>query len=465
MKELCKGIFDRAHIRILICMIYLIITASECCLATDMDSSVYKDALTFYKKYGTSQMVFHDGYFYYGSRGSLGKDTGIRYGVCGQRFTLSDDQDNRYVCSVALEGSREGSCKRISYVLNEGYRYSLYTISFDVLFSRFQAKYQSVNFSELMYNHTLTVIADFYLCLDIAGDSQGRITEDENGTITISGTVYHDYEGIRGAADWSLATVEALKHYFGIQLEVYQPSTYYIQFKQNHESVTGQMPRQRIQYGDTATLLSCSYKLVYQVKLSLGKPSSMAESVSFEKGRRVVTNSEIISCNASFMGWGNSSDGKVVYQDKQKVRNLTSVHLEDLTLYAIWENPVYSLPDIYDTAIFFTGKSERKSDWRELVFLGWSKRKMDILPAGTLSKAVKDCYSVGSHMLLDGNQTLYGVWAYKSCEVHWEMPDKRRKQDTYHYTCKQIGRIRSLIEKKRFQLKQVIRALEKDGMA
>ena len=142
----------------------------------------FRDAVTFYDKYGSGQIVFYDGSFYYASRGKEGNIRGTRYGVAGQKFTVELEDGKKYVTEIALDdGSGEGSCRRISYIKKEGYCYSLYQVSYDRIFKRLQNKYPGTDFGWLMYNRKIYLQIDFYLCLVLDGKDKGIVKELDNG--------------------------------------------------------------------------------------------------------------------------------------------------------------------------------------------------------------------------------------------------------------------------------------------
>ena len=117
---------------------------------------MFTNAVSFYQEYGSGKIVFSDGAFYYASRGKAGKPKGIRYGVLGQKITMTMKTGKTYEIGIALEtNTNPGSCKRISYVKKDGYYYSLYKVSYDRILQRMQARYPKVEFEKLMYNQKI----------------------------------------------------------------------------------------------------------------------------------------------------------------------------------------------------------------------------------------------------------------------------------------------------------------------
>lgn len=409
-------------------------------------SQIYQDAIAFYEQYGSSQMVFHEGSIFYGSRGSVGDTHGTRYGVCGQRFTLQEEGGKQYQCGVALEGSRPGSCKRISYLMKDGYRYSLYCIPYDVLFKRFQLKYPGVDFSQLMYNQHLTITADFYLCLDLNGDSQGRILETGQGELQIDGKVYHSYEGISRAAAWSDATMEALKHYFQIKMDIFWPSSYEIVFHKNRADAEGSMENQIIQYGERTALQLCGFKLDQQVRLHIGSPFYLYPEVCPEAGIVTEQEKQSVIVHAGFHGWSLKKDGNLSYRNQERIENLTKKHMEKIDLYALWNPADYTLPSLDQTSLLSKKGTDKGKVWRQVIFLGWSYEKMDILPSGSRAEDIDECLLPGTRIRTDRSIDLYGVWAYKPVQLRWEpCTESKTRRITFCYGRDAVKAIRNII--------------------
>lgn len=387
----------------------------------------FQDAIAFYDTYGSGKIVFSDGAFYYSSRGKQGDPRGIRYGVAGQKFTMELEGKKRYVTEIALDGvSGEGSCKRISYVKKDGYYYSLYQVSYDRIFKRLQKKYPNVDFGRLIYNHQICFQIDFYLCLVIDGKEQGIMQEQENGRVTMTGTVYQNLDQILKAADWSEETRNALKNYYGIQLKVYQPSIWYISYHKNDRTAVGTMQRQEFTYGKAENLDSCTYSRVITVTLEPGQVTW--------KGERLTPIYTMLK--SRFLGWSLEPAGKKQYNNEAQVKNLSDQHEDVIHMYALWSQVQMKFPEI-------------TSD--EYEFLGWSRVKQEIFPSDAGEKEImeQNFYTAGNSCKPDRDVTFYAVWKYKRYKVQFQTPESGGKVSGpiryFAYDQEQILKIRKLI--------------------
>lgn len=75
-----------------------------------------------------------------------------------------------------------------------------------------------------------------------------------------------------------------------------------------------------------------------------GGTGNMAdEAMTYDSEKALTTNAYTME-NYSFLGWATSSNGEVVYSDKQVVKNLTDKSGEIITLYAVWYRSGYPYP-------------------------------------------------------------------------------------------------------------------------
>ena len=406
----------------------------------------FSNAAAFYNTYGTGQIVFSDGAFYYSSRGKAGDPKGIRYGVAGQKFAMEMDGGKRYVTGIALDdGSGTGSCRRISYVKKDGYYYSLYQVSYDRLFERFRSRYPGTDFSSLMYNRRIRYQVDFYLCLVLNGTDQGTVTELDNGEVVFRGNVYQNPDQILKAADWSGSTRKALKNYFGIQLKVFQPSRWYVSYHKNDPAAGGSMKKQAFTYGKAGKLISCGFSRVITVKLEPGDTAW--------KGKKLKPVSTMLK--SSFRGWSLSADGKKKYGDCAKVKNLTDQHNGIIHLYALWSPQKYTLPEL-------------NSD--QYVFLGWSRKEVKILPADTDINTIGklSILAPGKRFIPEKDTVLYAVWKVKKYRVEFRTP-KTGAGDSKTIRSIRYGRtrillIRELIERCEFAGARLNREIIRKGL-
>lgn len=389
--------------------------------------NIYTDAVAFYDSYGSGKLVFSDGAFYYSSRGKEGNPKGIRYGVLGQQFMMKMDNGKSYTIEIALESdSEQGSCKRVSYVKKDGYYYSLYCVSYDKIFQRMQSRYPDVDFDRLMYNRKICFQIDFLLSLVIDGKDQGNVKELENGRTRMNGIVYQNLEQIRNAADWSQETREALENYYEIQMDIYQPSTWYISFDKNHKAAVGSMDKQVFTYGNEEKLTKCSFQKVITVTLDPGDGTWRGESLHpFHT-----------LLKSQFLGWSLTTSGKMKYKDQEQVKNLSWEQGAVIRLYALWSEKQMIFPDC------------QRDDCE---FLGWSTEKYDILPAESSEKDVEKekLYIPGDSYIPARDSIFYAVWKWKRYQVQFRQPEedlKASKVDIHYYNEADVQEIRRLIE-------------------
>lgn len=416
-------------------------------LSASAAKQTFTDAVAFYDTYGSGQIVFSEGAFYYSSRGRAGDPKGIRYGVSGQKFTMEMENGKRYATEIALDdGSGNGSCRRISYVKKNGYYYSLYRVSYDRIFKRLQNRYPGTDFSRLMYNHRICFQIDFYLCLVIDGQDQGLIRELDNGRADFTGTVYKSLKQILEAADWSQSTRNALKNYFGIQLTVFQPSRWYASYHKNDAAAAGTMKKQAFTYGKAGKLSTCGYSKVITITLNPGNVSWKGEKL-----QPLYT-----MLKSSFQGWSLTKNGRKEYKNGAKVKNLTDKHGGVIHLYALWSETKYQLPQL-------------NSD--QYIFLGWSRKKTDILPADTGKAEIQKLklYESGYNFVPEKDMKFYAVWKEKRYRVEFRTPqgdaESTGKIRSIRYGSRKIEQIRALVEDCGFAGRRLNRELIREGLA
>lgn len=155
-------------------------------------------AKTFYDTYG-SGIVFKDGYFYYGTRAKTASDSVSTtfWGTIGYRMKITTSTQTSYVY-FQRNGS---SVENVHEENSDDYVYNLYRIDLSTV----KSKLSTVNttaYNEFMQNGG-TILVDSCM-ITIAVDSVGNRTNsgsmDDSGNF--SGSVYTDYDGIAGAAEW-----------------------------------------------------------------------------------------------------------------------------------------------------------------------------------------------------------------------------------------------------------------------
>lgn len=387
---------------------------------------MFTNAVSFYQEYGSGKIVFSDGAFYYASRGKAGNPEGIRYGVLGQKFAMTMKDEKTYAIGIALETSTNpGSCKRISYVKKGGYYYSLYKVSYDRILQRMQARYPKVEFEKLMYNQKIQCEIDFYLCLVKDGEDQGTLLELNNGRVQLGGKVYQKAEQIQKAANWSSETKEALEHYYGIWMEIKQPSSWFVVYQKNDNAASGTMKKQEFVYGKSQKLTKCSFQRVITVYMNPG-------DVTWQ-GRTQESVTTLLK--SKFLGWSLEKNTSVIYKDQQNVKNLSDRQGAVINLYAHWSEESMILPNM-------------QADQME--FLGWSTQKQSVLSADSKDEELQKLklYPAESSFTPTENTTLYAVWKWKKYKVQFQTPKDRgdgTETKKYYYNKEEIQQIREWI--------------------
>lgn len=415
-------------------------------LSASAGQKTFTDAVSFYNTYGSGQIIYSEGAFFYSSRGKAGDPKGIRYGVLGQKFTMEMDDGRQYATDIALDdGSGLGSCRRISYVKKDGYYYSLYQVSYDRIFERFRSLYPDTDFKRLMYNHRIRFQIDFYLCLVIDGKDQGLVKELDHGKSEFTGTVYHSADQILKAANWSESTRKALKNYFGIQLTVFQPSRWYVSYHKNDPAASGTMEKQEFTYGKDGKLESCAFSKIITVTLDPGE--------AFWKGEKLQPFYTMLK--SSFQGWSLTEKGGITYGDCAGVRNLTDEHNGVINLYAVWSEEQYELPQM-------------NSD--QYIFLGWSREKTKVLPADTGEEEIQKLklYEAGYCFIPEKDMQFHAVWKAKKYRVEFRTPQADAndisKGRSIRYGSRQIEMIRKLVEECGFAGARLNREIIRKGL-
>ena len=358
--------------------------------------------------------------------------------MAGQKFTFRTGKKT-FLADIALEGEgHAGSCRRISYQKKGGYCYSLYQVSYENLFRRWKARYPLENFEQLLYNRKVHFQVDFYLTLVIDGQDQGWIHEEKDGSCRKEGKIYQSAEEIEKAAAWSPETRKAFSAYYKIQLDVYQPSNWFISYRKNDSAAEGTMERQEFTYGVEQRLLPCSFKRRFYVKLQSQEllPDGRTDCVV---RRKMLT--------GDFLGWSLTAGGRWKYRDRQKVKNLTSVHREQIILYAQWSRVFFTFPDM------------SREDFE---FLGWSSRPVSASEREEGTE--KPEFLAGEQIEITGNQTFYAVWKRKQYKVRFRVPEGETWLKCETYSPDQIKKIKEMWSSCGFAGSLLNEALIKKGL-
>ncbi|MBR0381927.1 MAG: InlB B-repeat-containing protein [Eubacterium sp.] len=141
------------------------------------------------------------------------------------------------------------------------------------------------------------------------------------------------------------------------------------------------------------------------------KGSMKKQSFTYGSKAKALSSCRFSRTGYSFQGWALSEDGPVLYKNKQKVKNLTSVHKENIRLYAVWKINTYKITYKYnggkkvdeaDNPASYTVLDEviLKDPVREgYTFTGWYKDKK-------FKKKASSVIGAGS----TGNRTFYARW-------------------------------------------------------
>jgi uncharacterized repeat protein (TIGR02543 family) len=136
----------------------------------------------------------------------------------------------------------------------------------------------------------------------------------------------------------------------------------------------------------------------------------------------------------TFTGWATSTDGDVVYTDKESVFNLTTTNGETVTLYAIWTTNTYTItydlnggslakpnPATYniETATITLNNPTREG----YTFTGWTGTGLD---AATMSVTI----AKGS----TGNKTFYAIWSINTYTITYNLNGGTLLTDKNSYT-------------------------------
>ena len=147
---------------------------------------------------------------------------------------------------------------------------------------------------------------------------------------------------------------------------------------------------------------------------------------TYDDGAIALPTNGFLLTGWTFKGWATSENGGVVYTDMQAVKNLTDVKDAVVTLYAVWEQNVYTVnynpnrpagasgtvtgstaasSHVYDTASGLTVNGFSLTGW---TFKGWATTEDG-------DKLYDDGVSVSTLVSENGGSiTLYAVWEANS---------------------------------------------------
>ncbi len=182
----------------------------------------------------------------------------------------------------------------------------------------------------------------------------------------------------------------------------------------------------------------------YTIEFDGNKPENASGNVmgeisaverTYDDGAIALPTNGFLLTGWTFKGWATSENGGVVYTDMQAVKNLTDVKDAVVTLYAVWEQNVYTVnynpnrpagasgtvtgstaesSHVYDTASGLTVNGFALAGW---TFKGWSTTEGG-------GKVYDDGVSVSTLVSENGGSiTLYAVWEQNVYTVNYN-PNK-----------------------------------------
>lgn len=187
------------------------------------------------------------------------------------------------------------------------------------------------------------------------------------------GTSYTDKQSVNNLTTTEGATVTLYAQW--------AINTYSVVFNGNG-STEGSMSDQAFTYGAAQNLSANAYEKHYTVTLDPNGGTCEAAS---------------LTATFDFAGWATAADGEKVYNDAQKVSNLTKTNNGKVNLYALWQNGFVTLPSATATEAYYHLE-------------GWYLGEERVGEAGTV-------YSPA------GNETLRAEWTMEKLDPSFEGDD------------------------------------------
>jgi len=162
-----------------------------------------------------------------------------------------------------------------------------------------------------------------------------------------------------------------------------------------------------------------TYTIKYNGNGAVG--GSMENTVmTYNKAKKLARN-QFYRDGYTFKGWAVSADGKVVYTDRQQVKNLTNAHNVVVNLYAVWEPLTYrivyngngategSMPEMvaqcHKPVQLSSNLYKKTNAYGPSIFLGWSE-KADAFRATYKEREIIANLGAEPNEVV----TLYAVW-------------------------------------------------------
>lgn len=192
------------------------------------------------------------------------------------------------------------------------------------------------------------------------------------------GAMYYDRDG-RGMAAWDRGED-------GTVYACWLPVRYTVQYLGNG-ATAGSMGNSRHVFDVPQALDANAFSKVNAVEYAY----DVTDGGSTEPAMGALSAGNTIA-TAAFLGWASTPGGEALYEDRQTVKNLSSVNGATVRLYAAWRPGTVTLPEITRTGYRF---------------LGWCER----------FDGSGICRLPGETYTADADTVLYAQWAAKSCTV------------------------------------------------
>ena len=171
-------------------------------------AGTYDNAYAFYQTY-ENEMAFrpgasNQGEIYYATKGKKNVNAGIRYATVGWKVRVFNSAGALVETLYYQLGGKHMTSVNVCTV--GGYEYCLYRVTLTNLKSRLSKAGR-----DALSSPNCNIVFDACITTRIKGKLQGGMTD----TGSSWGKVYTTYNGIVHAEDWSSATKESLKSYYG----------------------------------------------------------------------------------------------------------------------------------------------------------------------------------------------------------------------------------------------------------
>lgn len=353
-------------------------------------AGVFNNAYTYFEKYG-KEMVFQsgesqEGIIYYATKAKKAKTKKVNYSTLGWRVRIQNSK-GKIVDTIYYSLGGKHMVKLDKRTV-DGYRYTLYMISFKNMRSR-----MSSGAKEALLDPNCKILFDACMTVKLNGEAQGGM--DDTGPSW--GKVYTTYDGIVNAKKWSAASKESLKTYYnktveGLFHEVRLSAgdgidtvegdgkycfgtkvTIGAKAKVNYRfnGWTGDKRSKNAEYtftmGDKdislkAHALPNNLSVVYYRNASAGDTKSKSINYSFSDATPSFAEKLWKRAGYHPIGWSESKNASAaMYQHEQKMTALwMQNHAPQLSLYQVWAVNKYKL-------IFYSdnGTGEKKQYTKE----------------------------------------------------------------------------------------------------